>query len=64
VKRKLRPLKKIILTAIITGCIYAVLMAGYDYSVGESFSLCKFLLHLTIFGVIMAFLNRFGYSDK
>lgn len=59
-KRKLLPTKKLLLTGIVSGGVFAVLMAGYDYSVGESFSLTKFFFHFIILGGIMAFVNRYN----
>ena len=56
--------KIFIKTALTTGFIYAVLMAGFDYSEGKEFSILKFLLLFFFFGLAMGLLARYNHKKK
>lgn len=49
---------------LLSGLIYAGLMAGFEYSQGESFSIYKFLWHFFFFGFFMGLLSRYNYKKN
>ncbi|HLF53197.1 hypothetical protein [Flavobacterium sp.] len=49
---------------LISGLVYAGLMAGFDYSDGQSFRIFKFLLHFFFFGLSMGLLSRYNYKKQ
>jgi heme/copper-type cytochrome/quinol oxidase subunit 3 len=61
----MKPLPKLLLkTFLIAGLIYASLMAGYDYSIGNEFRLVRFLINTLFFGLVMLFLQRYNYKKN
>lgn len=43
---------------VMSGVIFALVMAGFDLYEQKPFSILKFVLHLLFFGGLMFFLNR------
>jgi len=58
------PLQKRVLTGVIIGVFYALMMAGYDYFTEESFSLLKFVLNALFFGLVMSYAFRYKVTKK
>lgn len=56
--------KKIILSALFSGAVYASLMAGFDYSGDEEFSLNSFSINFIFFGVFMGLMTRFNLKRQ
>ena len=56
--------KLFIKTAVLSGLLYAVLMAGFEYSVGEGFKIMKFVFHAVFFGSSMGLLSRYNYKKE
>ncbi|ESU22806.1 hypothetical protein FLJC2902T_32450 [Flavobacterium limnosediminis JC2902] len=56
--------KRMIKTFFISGLIYAGLMAGDDYIGGNGFRLWRFILHASVFGLLMAFLFRYNFKKN
>lgn len=54
--------KLFIKSSLMSGLIYAGLMAGFDYSTGEEFKIMKFLFHFIFFGLSMGLLSRYNYK--
>ena len=52
--------KTILNSALISGSVYAILIAGFDYYDEQAFSLGKFLFNLFFFGAFMGFFT--GYQ--
>ncbi|WP_445712311.1 hypothetical protein [Flavobacterium sp.] len=55
---------KMIKTFLLTGLIYAVAIAGYDYFSGNEFKLGKFIFNASFFGLIMALISRKDYKKQ
>ena len=49
-------------TALISGLLYATLMAGFEYYLGEGFNIMKFVFHALFFGTSMGLLSRYNYK--
>jgi hypothetical protein len=49
---------------LISGLVYAGLMAGFDYSDGDSFRIFKFLFHFFFFGLFMGLLARYSHKKQ
>lgn len=56
--------KIFLVSSLVSGLIYALLMALFDYSTGEEFKLMKFLFHFTFFGLSMGLLSRYNYKKR
>lgn len=56
--------KTMIKTFLFTGLGFAGLMAGYDYSEGNGFSLWRFIFRASFFGLCMALMSRYSYKKK
>ncbi len=48
--------KSILKSGLLTGLIYALLMAGFDYSNEQSFRLFRFIINFLFFGIFMGLL--------
>lgn len=59
---KVDKLKTQILYGIISGTIYATIIAVLDYFRDKEFNLKKFIIGLVIFGIIMIIVS--GFRDK
>lgn len=57
-------IKQRIKTFLLTGLIYAVGIAAYDYFSGNEFKLGKFIFNASFFGLIMAILSRKDYKKQ
>ncbi|PCI34929.1 MAG: hypothetical protein COB60_05260 [Flavobacteriaceae bacterium] len=51
-------LKLKIISGVLSGLIFAVLMAGFDYYDAENFSVVKFIFHAVFFGFFMGILAK------
>ena len=51
--------KTIIKSSLLSGIIYAGLMAGFDYSDGQDFRIWRFTFHFLFFGIFMGLMNRY-----
>lgn len=49
-------------SGLLTGILYALIMAGFNYSSGEPFSIFKFLFHFFFFGLSMGLLARYNHK--
>jgi hypothetical protein len=47
-------------SGLISGIVFAALMAGFDYSNGQDFRIWRFLYNTLFFGIFMAFLTRYN----
>lgn len=56
--------KKTIMTFLISGLTYAGLGAGFDYSDGIGFSLWKFIIKASVFGLLMALMFRYNFKKN
>ncbi|WP_298512871.1 hypothetical protein [uncultured Kordia sp.] len=56
--------KQLLIYGVISGIIFAVMMAGFDYFSGEEFSGFKFLIHASLFGFFMAITDRYVLNKK
>ncbi|UMB55113.1 hypothetical protein MKD41_06455 [Lutibacter sp. A64] len=54
----------IIKSGLLAGFIYALLMAGYDYSNEQDFRLLKFIINLVFFGLFMGILAFYSNKKK
>lgn len=54
--------KVFVKSGLLSGFIYALLMAGFNYSSGEPFSIFKFLFHFFFFGLSMGLLARYNHK--
>ncbi|UMB60675.1 hypothetical protein MHL31_00335 [Lutibacter sp. A80] len=52
--------KQIIKSGLLAGFIYALLMAGYDYSIGQDFRLLKFTINFIFFGFFIGILALYN----
>ncbi|MGV9003722.1 hypothetical protein [Flavobacterium sp.] len=58
----MKPENKVFVKSGITaGFIFAILMAGFNYSDGEPFKIFKFLFHFFFFGLSMGLLARYNH---
>jgi len=57
-------IKSELIGGLIAGLVYAILMAGFDYSEGEEFKIWKFLFNLFFFGGFMAFMTRYNLKKQ
>ena len=51
--------KKSIISFFVSGLVYAVIMAGFEYKETSGFDLGQFLIHWLVFGALMGILNYF-----
>lgn len=59
----MKPENKIFIqSTLLSGLIYAILMAGFNYNDGEEFKIMKFLFHFIFFGLSMGLLSRYNYK--
>jgi len=56
--------KAIIKSGLISGIVYAGLMAGFDYSDGQDFRIWKFIFHASFFGIFMGFMTRYNLRKQ
>ena len=56
--------KAIIKSGLISGVVYAGLMAGFDYSDGQDFKIWKFIFHASFFGIFMGFMTRYNLKKQ
>jgi len=49
---------------LISGLIYAGLMAGFDYYNGKEFEILIFLFRFSIFGLFMSLAARYKYNRR
>lgn len=61
-KKERLSLKTSLKIGVISGSIFAILMAAFDYFDDESFSLIKFTVNLLVFGVVMAIVFRYKHT--
>ena len=52
------PIKTKIKSGLLAGLIFTILMAGFDYSKGQDFSIFKFIFHFLFFGLIMGLITK------
>ena len=57
-------IKTIIKSGLISGIIYAGLMAGFDYSDGQDFSMWRFIFNALIFGIFMGLMTRYNLKKQ
>ncbi|WP_289046206.1 hypothetical protein [uncultured Olleya sp.] len=50
-------IKKYIITGLISGLVFAILLAGWDYYKQNPFSVLKFVIHTVIFGVFNGYMT-------
>jgi len=58
------PVKSRIIHGLISGTIYAVIMAIFDYFSGKDFSFPKYLFHMIFFGLVMTIIFNKKYIRK
>ena len=56
--------KSIIKGGLIGGIVYALGMAGFDYTDGENFKVWKFIFDLSFFGIFMSFMTRYNLKKQ
>ena len=56
--------KTIIKSGLISGVVYAGLMAGFDYSDGQDFRIWRFIFHASFFGIFMGLMTRYNFKSK
>lgn len=56
--------KAIIKSGLISGIVYAGLMAGFDYSDGQDLSIGKFLANFIFFGIFMGWLTYYNIKKQ
>ncbi|WP_432671359.1 hypothetical protein [Flavobacterium sp. SM2513] len=54
--------KVFVKSAVMTGLLYAAIMAGFEYSQGEDFKIMKFAFLALFFGLSMGLLSRYNYK--
>ena len=54
--------KVFIKSGLLSGLIYAILMAGFNYYDGEPFKIFKFLFHFFFFGLSMGLLASYNHK--
>lgn len=57
-------IKSIIISSIFIGVVYAILMAWYNYSIGQEFKLWKFGYHASTLGISIAVFNYLRLKRK
>jgi hypothetical protein len=56
--------KVFIKSFLISGLVYAGLMAGFDYSEGQEFRIWRFLLSFLFFGIFMGLVSRYNHKKQ
>ena len=56
--------KAIIKSGLISGIVYAGLMAGFGYFDGQDFRIWKFIFHASFFGISMGFFTRYNLKKQ
>ncbi len=56
--------KAIIGGGLFGGIVYALGIAGFDYSDGENFNVWKFIFRLSFFGIFMALMTRYNLRKQ
>lgn len=49
---------------LLSGVVYAGLMAGYNYVDGQEFNIWKFLFHFLVFGLFMGLISRYSHKRQ
>jgi uncharacterized membrane protein len=63
-KKELRSKKDIVRQAAISGFIFAIVMAIFDFFSEAPFSFLKFIVHFLVYGLIMGFLFRYKRTKQ
>lgn len=50
-------IKKYIITGLISGLVFAILLAGWDYYKQNPFSVLKFVIHTVVFGAFNGYMT-------
>ena len=58
------PLKSMIKNGIISGLIFSIGNAFYDFFTNEPFDILKFILNFLIFGITFGAIFRFKYTKE
>ncbi len=56
--------KSILIGGLIGGTVYAVLMAGFDYSDGQDFRIWRFLINALFFGLFSGFSTYYNIKKN
>jgi preprotein translocase subunit SecG len=56
--------KVFIKSFLLSGLVYAGLMAGFDYSEGQEFSIWRFILGFLFFGIFMGLVSRYKHKKQ
>ena len=56
--------KTILKSGLLSGIVYAGLMAGFDYSDGQDFRIWRFIFHLLFFGIFMGLMNLYNLKKQ
>ena len=57
-------IKTIIKSGLISGIVYAGLMAGFDYSDGQDFRIWRFIFNALFFGIFMGFMTQYNLKKQ
>jgi ABC-type uncharacterized transport system permease subunit len=61
----MEPVTKIMIkTFLLSGLVFAGLMAGFDHYDGKEFIVLKFIFNVAFFGLLMALMARHNYKKQ
>lgn len=63
-KKGALPIKSQIISGVISGLMYAIGMALFDYFKDKPFSFTQFLIYFLSFGFVMSFVFRYKYAKE
>ena len=56
--------KSIIKGGLFGGIVYALVMLGFDFTIGENFNVWKFIFNLSSFGILMGFMTYYNLKKQ
>ncbi|AXT20389.1 hypothetical protein D7030_04515 [Flavobacteriaceae bacterium AU392] len=52
--------KSVLKSGLISGIVYAGIMAGFDYLDGQSFRIWRFIFNILFFGILISLMTQYN----
>jgi len=56
--------KSILISGLISGIVYAVLMAGFDYYDEKNFKVWRFIFNFVFLGILIGLVTRYNFKKE
>ena len=57
-------IKTVLISGLISGIVYAGLMAGFDYFNGQDFKIWKLIFNVLFFGILMGLFSYYNMKKR